>query len=147
MNTCYVIHHSESKDAQYIPAHMNAFVGPIDFRVLVDTGASISLIQGEMYDEMIKKKLISNNFKRWTGGTVRTAAENGMAVRGTTQIEIVLKGDNIRLTLEVAIINGLTKELIMGIDVLNKLSACIDLKRRCITLDWRFTFPLDIGNE
>jgi len=70
-----------------------------------------------------------------------------MAVRGTAQIQIVLKGENVPLILEVAIINGLTKELIMGIDVLDKLCACIDLKRRYITLDRRFTFPLDIGNE
>ena len=107
---------------------MDAFVGPINFRVLVDTGASISLIRGKMYDEMIHQRLIPTNMKRWNGGTVKTAAGNGMAVRGTAQIQIVLKGENVSLILEVAIINGLTKELIIGIDVFNKLCACIDLK-------------------
>ena len=141
-NTVQAINPTPSKNSQYSPTYLDAKFHDSQVRILVDTGASLSLIQAELLYTISKQSGTQPIIKEWDRGVVRTAGGEGLQMKGTTTITIDL-GD-VDLCMPVAIVEGLSKTFIIGVDVLNKTRTVIDLSKKNITFAEKHTIPLDI---
>src|ERR1700743_1986496 len=65
---------------------------------------------------------------------------------GTTKVKINLNNE-LDFCIPVFIVKGLTKEFILGVDVLNKVNAVIDIGAKKITLANAYTFQIDVKSK
>jgi hypothetical protein len=74
-------------------------------------------------------------------GKIKTAGKEDLTVRGSAIITIDLDED-VNIILPVAIVEGLSKKLIMGIDVMDKINATINVSKKKITFMDKYTFEI-----
>ena len=91
----------------------------------------------------MSKEKIEEDIREWNKKSIKTTAGNEMRVRGLTCLTLTL-GINILLRMEFAVVNSLSKELIMSVDALNKLNALIDMEKQKNSIE-KYSFSIDIG--
>lgn len=143
---CTVVHYMNAGNQQYTPAHIDVLIGKTPFRLLVDTKASVSLIQGEFYDKLVRRREISDKIEPWNRGQIGTAARNSMKVRGIAKITVDLS-DKVPFIMLLAVVNGLSKSLIISVNALNKTDTKIDMQKKTITFANKHIFNIDIGHN
>jgi len=89
--------------------------------MLIDTRASISLIESGLFDRISTQE---NDIEviPYRETSIKTAGGQLIPIREQTKIYVNLT-DDLRFMIDVTRVNKLVKKLIMGIDTLNKLDA------------------------
>ena len=114
--------------------HLDAFINGIHVDVLVDTGATVSLLSDKVVEQWSKgdKEVITKNMK------VLLANSKALTVAGDVEADLQLAGINVQHRFIVACIGN---DAILGIDFLKNEHCVIDVTNNC--LEWGgFVLPL-----
>ena len=130
-------------DSQVMQSNVSVWgiVEKQQFKVLVDTGAAVTVVSEKFYQEILHDRhpLITE------GGldSVRTANGNTVPVRGTVTFSIVL-GNNAYVC-SASVVVGLLYNIVLGKDFLHDFSAIIDVRGQVVTFVGgnRVTFALE----
>ena len=105
-----------SGNSYFLPASINE--RRID--LLVDTGSAFSILRKDTWDRLFPKgKDLTPSSRNFVG-----VDGNPLNVQGSCQVPIVIRGKT--FAIEVYVIDGITAEAILGLNVLEKNNACID---------------------
>ena len=118
-------------DSQVIQSNVSVWgiVEKQQFKVLVDTGAAVTVVSEKFYQEILRARypLITE------GGldSVRTADGNTVPVRGTVTFSIIM-GHNAYVC-SASVVVGLSYNIVLGRDFLHDFSAIIDVRGQVVT--------------
>ena len=118
-------------DSQVIQSNVSIWgiVEKQQFKVLVDTGAAVTVVSEKFYKEILRARhpLITE------GGldSVRTADGNSVPVRGTVTFSIILGHTSYLCSASVVV--GLSYNIVLGRDFLHDFSAVIDIRGQVVT--------------
>lgn len=141
-NTITEQYEDRSATKTYSPAYMDGLLYGKGIRILVDTGASLSLMNAELFDAIRSEDKNTIKILPWTRGMVRTAGGDTLRVRGIAHI--IIAAGTMTMRIPVALVEKLSKGLIMGIDILEKTKATIQMDKKTITFGGTYCIPIDI---
>jgi hypothetical protein len=111
------------------PCLVDAEINKYAVEVLVDTGATVSLISERKVNDLKLNKTI----KPWQQGPVKTANGNPLDILGV--IDITARIGDAEIEYQAIVVVNLSRGLILGKDVLEQIGAIIDLGRHTLTVD------------
>ena len=111
------------------PCLIPAMINQQHIEMLVDTGATVSLISERMVNELQLTKAI----EPWKLGPVKTANGNPLDIRGV--ISITARIGNAEAEYDAIVAKNLSRGIILGKDILEQMGAVIDLKHETVTLE------------
>ena len=141
IDTCNVVTQpvilNTPKSIQYSPTYIRDMFYDKPVQVLVDTGASLSLINAEIWTRSMKKTRKESS--RYLGLEV-SWRRHLTCQRNDINISIA----NFKLKMPVAIVEKLSKSIIMRVDVLDKTEAEINVSKR-LTFKRIYPVTLDVA--
>jgi predicted aspartyl protease len=120
----------------------NAIEGSIDgdpIRILIDTGASISLISKQLYDA--SERLQRHGIDRSHAKSARSASGSDIGLLGTVNLARNLLDHN-RIEHDVYVAEPLATNCILGMDCLQMTKATLDFKTNTLSIPGFASIPL-----
>ena len=95
---------------------------------LFDTGSTVSLISGRVFDKLWPKPLMKK-----IDAQVRAAQGTKMMVRGIINVKITARDDSFKMNRPIFVVDNLSSECIIGMDTITAEGIEIDIKNRRIS--------------
>lgn len=112
----------------YIPAIVSCTIGGTSFKALLDTGATVTLVS----HRVIQAAHIGGTIEDYDSGPVCTATGNCMNVLGNIKVTIKI-GTLVSITCKAVVVKDLSKDVIIGKDVLRLTKAKLDMENDTVT--------------
>lgn len=126
-----------------VPAYnVNGFVNNQPAQFVLDTGAAVTLLQRSIWDQMKQNEAV---LEPWTGQRLIGVEGTPLQVCGTIQVELKL-GEKIFQT-RVVVVDGLTVDVILGLDFLETHSCTVDIGRKTLHFTNRGTSVILHGSQ
>ena len=126
-----------------VPAYnVNGFVNNQPAQFVLDTGAAVTLLQRRIWDQMKQSEAV---LEPWTGQRLVGVEGTPLQVCGTVQVELKL-GEEIFQT-RVVVVDGLTVDVILGLDFLETHSCTVDIGRKTLHFTNRGTSVILHGSQ
>lgn len=111
----------------YIPAVIGGTIENTGVQVLLDTGATVTLIGADT----IRRIGMETEIELWNKGPVRAANGNSLQVMGTIRLE--LKIGPAVIICKAVVVQDLSRDMILGKDVLKLTRARLDMEHDTVT--------------
>ena len=119
-------------------------MGTIPIECLVDTGAALSLLHGDVWTKIATSG--TPPLQEWIGQALALVNGNKLSVRGYTRIPVSLKGKQFDVKFIVA--DDIMVDAILGLDFVQQNHCIIDCGRKLITFRSKeFSLPRDDGSR
>lgn len=144
INTCYAVIKEVKTDGdrRVSPAYIDGKIGDCKVKLMIDTGASLSLIQTKLLEQLLRNTTRQYNLRKWDRGELRIASGKPLKVRGL--VDVCVDVGPVTLGITMAVVDELSKSIIIGVDVLTRLHAHIDLREGRLTIAGQYNVPLDL---
>ena len=109
--------------------HVFGDVSGVQVRFVLDTGASVSLLSRDVW-EQISNKTQANTLEPWTGPQLTGVEGSPIVIHGVTAIDITIAGEVLRADILVA--SGLSTQAILGLDFLQGVKCVINTDQRVL---------------
>lgn len=112
----------------YIPAIVSCSINGVNFKALLDTGATVTLVS----HRVVQATHTSAGIEDYDSGPVRTATGSCMNVLGNVKVTIKI-GSLVSITCKAIVVKDLSKDVIIGKDVLKLTKAKLDMEKDTVT--------------
>jgi hypothetical protein len=120
--------------------HVEGFVNNVPVSMVVDTGAAVTLLRKDLWLKT------NTNLMSWKGPDLVGANGTSITVCGT--VSVVFKIGSCSFSMEAVVSDGLTAEVILGLDFLEEHKCTIAAGHKLFTLgDGKVSVPLDSHNK
>ena len=97
-------------------------VSGIKVRFMLDTGASVSLLSGDMWEQVSKGANVkATALEPWTGPRLTGVEGSPIVIHGVASIDITLAGEI--FSADILVASGLSTQAILGLDFYRESSA------------------------
>ena len=111
-----------------VPAYnVKVYVNNLSIQIVLDTGAAVTLLKKDIWDKL---HFSSADLEQWTRQPLVDVEGTPLNVHGTMELELKM-GEEIFQT-KVIVADGLTAELILGLDFLEEHNCTIEIGRKTL---------------
>ena len=111
-----------------VPAYnVNVFVNNQPAKFVLDTGAAVTLLQKGIWDQMRQTEVALDP---WTGQRLVGVEGTPLQVCGTVQVRLRLGEETFQM--RVVVVDGLTVDVILGLDFLEAHSCTVDIGKKTL---------------
>ena len=111
-----------------VPAYnVKGYVNNLSIQIVLDTGAAVTLLKKDIWDKL---HFTSADLEQWTRQPLVGVEGTPLNVHGTMELELKM-GEEIFQT-KVIVADGLTAELILGLDFLEEHNCTIEIGRKTL---------------